>query len=408
MPEMITVGRALAVVLETARPLAPVETDLDAAAGRILLEEIRADRDQPPWDKALMDGFAVIAADVIPGRDLKVTATIPAGADPASLAPLGAGETARIMTGAPLPPGADAVVPVEQSREEGSVGRVRFDTMAQPEEHLARRGGDVRAGTTLLDAGDLLGPAEIGILAACGRTRVRVGARPRVAVLATGDELVPPGAEPGSGRLRNSNGPMLHALARGAGAEARDLGIARDDPQALRAAIESGLDGDALILSGGVSMGLYDLVGGALREAGAEVLFERVAVRPGKPFTFGRRGATLVFGCPGNPVSAYVIFQVFVRPALRRLASHPRPGWTPVPARLRAPVRQRPGREGFAQVRARFREGRLEADPVATTGSADLASCARGNALAILSAEVAEFPAGSEVPVILLDDHADR
>jgi molybdopterin molybdotransferase len=407
MPEMITVGRALAVVLETARPLSPVEADLDAAAGRVLLEEVRADRDQPPWDKALMDGFAVIAADTAFGRDLEVTATIAAGADPACLAPLRAGEAARIMTGAPLPPGADAVVPVEQSRDAGA-GRVHFDRAVQPGDHLARRGHDVRAGATLLDAGDLLGAAEIGLLAACGRSRIRVGARPRVSVLATGDELVPSDREPGSGRLRNSNGPMLQALARRAGADARDLGIARDDPQALRAAVESGLDGDALVLSGGVSMGLYDLVGRALREAGAEILFERVAIRPGKPFTFGRRGATLVFGCPGNPVSAYVVFQVFVRPALRRLASHPRPEWSAVRARLLAPVRQRPGREGFAQVRARFRDGRLEADPVPTTGSADLAACARGNALALLAAEVAEFPAGSEVPVILLDDHADR
>jgi molybdopterin molybdotransferase len=407
MPEMIAVERALALVLEAARPLPPVEADLDAAAGRFLLEEIRADRDQPPWDKALMDGFAVIAADITAGHELKVSATIAAGADPAMLVPLAPGETARIMTGAPLPPGADAVVPVEQSREAPS-NRVRFGGAVHPGDHLARRGDDARAGTTLLDAGDFLGPAEIGTLAACGRTRVKVGARPRVSVLATGDELVPPDRQPGNARLRNSNGPMLQALARRAGAEARDLGIAPDEPEALRAAIASGLDTDALVLSGGVSMGLYDLVGRALREAGADILFERVAIRPGKPFTFARRGATLIFGCPGNPVSSYVIFQVFVRPALRRLASHPRPEWVPVPALLAAPVRQRPGREGFAQVRARFRDGRLEADPVPTKGSADLTACARGNALAILAAGVAEFPAGSEVPVILLDDHADR
>jgi len=408
MPEMIAVERALALVLEAARPLPPVEADLGDAAGRILLEEVRADRDQPAWDKALMDGFAVVAADVASRRPLRVGATIAAGADPESLAPLARGEAARIMTGAPLPPGADAVVPVEQSREGAAPGQVHLDGPVRPGDHLARRGDDVRAGETLLESGDLLGGAEIGTLAACGRTRVRVGGEPRVAVLATGDELVPPGEPPAAGRLRNSNGPMLEALARRAGAAVRNLGIARDEPKALRAAVEEGLQADALILSGGVSMGLYDLVGGVLRDAGAEVLFERVAIRPGKPFTFARRGATLLFGCPGNPVSSYVIFQVFVRPALRRLASHPRPEWTPIPARLAAPVRQRPGREGFVQVRARWREGRLEADPVPTSGSADLVSCARGNALAIFSSGVAEFPAGSEVPVILLDDHADR
>jgi len=407
MPEMIAVERALALVLEAARPLPPIAVDLDEAAGRILLEDIRADRDQPAWDKALMDGFAVIAASVAAGRELSVAATIAAGADPATLAPLRPGETARIMTGAPLPPGADAVVPVEQSHETAA-DRVRFEGAVRSGDHLARRGDDVRAGTTVLAVGDLLGPAEIGTLAACGRTRVQVGARPRVAVLATGDELVPADRTPGAGRLRNSNGPMLQALARRAGGDARDLGIAPDDPQALRDAIESGLDSDALVLSGGVSMGLYDLVGRVLREAGSEILFERVAIRPGKPFTFARRGSTLVFGCPGNPVSSYVIFQLFVRPALRRLASHPHPEWDAVAARLAAPVRQRPGREGFVQVRARFKDGRVEADPVPTTGSADLVSCARGNALAVLAAGVAEFPAGSEVPVILLDDHADR
>ena len=408
MPEMIAVERALALVLEAARPLPPAEADLGEAEGRILLEEIRADRDQPAWDKALMDGYAVAAADVAAGQELAVGATIAAGADPASLAPLAPREAARIMTGAPLPPRADAVVPVEQSRAGAAPERVRLDAPVRPGDHLARRGDDVRAGATLLDAGDLLGAAEIGTLAACGRIHVKVGGIPHVSVLATGDELVPPEEVPEGGRLRNSNGPMLEALARRAGARVTSLGIARDDQKGLRRALEAGLDADALVLSGGVSMGLYDLVGRVLREAGAEILFERVAIRPGKPFTFARRGRTLVFGCPGNPVSSYVIFQVFVRPALRRLASHPRPEWTPIAGRLAAPVTQRPGRAGFVQVRARWHGGRLEADPVPTSGSADLASCARGNALAVLTPSVAEFPAGSEVPVILLDDHADR
>lgn len=155
-------------------------------------------------------------------------------------------------------------------------------------------------------------------------------------------------------------------------------------------------------------MGLYDLVGRALQSAGAEILFERVAIRPGKPFTFARRGATLVFGCPGNPVSSYVIFQVFVRPALRRLASYPAPEWRLQPGRLLAPIRQRPGREAYLQVRAAYRDGRLEVDPIATSGSADFVSCARGNALVLVPADAASIEAGAEVQVILLDDHGDR
>ena len=407
MPDMIAVERALDLVLDAARPLPPVVADLADLEGRILLEEIRADRDAPAFDKALMDGFAIAAAGLAPGRELAVAATIAAGADPEALAPLPPGQAARIMTGAPLPPGADAVVPVEQSRAGGQPDRVVLEP-AHAGDNVARRGDDVRQGDLLLEPGDFLGPAEIAVLAACGRTRVRVGGRPRVAVLATGDELVPPGEEPGPGRLRNSNGPMLEALARRAGASVLGLGIARDDEADLARAIASGLDSDVLLLSGGVSMGLYDLVGGALRSAGAEILFERVAIRPGKPFTFARRSGTLVFGCPGNPVSSYVIFQVFARAALRRLASHPVPAARPQPGRLAAPIRQKPGRAGYVQARAVVRNGRLDVEPVATSGSADLVSCARGNALVIVPADATTLPAGSEVRVLLLDDHGDR
>ncbi|HZN02231.1 MAG TPA: gephyrin-like molybdotransferase Glp [Candidatus Polarisedimenticolia bacterium] len=408
MPDMIAVERALDLVLEAARPLPPIVADLADLPGRILLEEIRADRDVPSWDKSLMDGFAVAAADLGRGKEVAIAATIAAGADPGALAALPPGQAARIMTGAPLPRGADAVIPVERSRAGSQPDRTALQGPVRPGENVARRGDDVREGAVLLEPGDFLGAAEIAVLAACGRIRARAGGRPRVAVLATGDELVPPGEEPGPGRLRNSNGPMLEALARRAGAEVRDLGIARDDEEDLRRAIASGLDADVLLLSGGVSMGLYDLVGGALRSAGAEVLFERVAIRPGKPFTFARRGGTLVFGCPGNPVSSYVIFQVFARPALRRLASHPTPVWRMQPGRLASPIRQKPGRAGYVQARAVFRDGRLDVEPVPTSGSADLVSCARGNALAIVPAEAASLPAGSDVAVILLDDHGDR
>lgn len=408
MPEMIAVERALDLVLGAAKPLPAVVADLADLPGRILLEEIRADRDVPAWDKALMDGFAVAAGDFGAGGERTIAATIAAGADPGALAALPAGRAARIMTGAPLPPGADAVVPVEQSRDGSRPDQVLLEGPVRAGENVARRGDDVRAGTVLLEPGDFLGAAEIGVLAASGRTRARAGARPRVAVLATGDELVPPGEEPGPGRLRNSNGPMLEALARRAGAEVRNLGIARDDETELRRGIASGLEADVLLLSGGVSMGLYDLVGRALRSAGAEILFERVAIRPGKPFTFARRGATLVFGCPGNPVSSYVTFQVFARPALRRLASHPAPRWRPEPGRLAAPIRRKPGRAGYVQARAVHRDGRLEVAPVPTSGSADLVSCARGNALAIVPAGAESLPAGSGVEVILLDDFGDR
>jgi molybdopterin molybdotransferase len=406
----LAVEEALRVVLEATPVLPAEEADLLEAPGRVLLEDIRADRDQPPFDKALMDGFAVVAADLVSApRLLRVVDDIPAGSDPGRLRRVEPGSAARIMTGAPMPPGADAVLIVEESEPiPGDPGAVRARASVRPGDNLARRGDDLRRGDLLLVSGLRLAPAEIAVLAACGRPRVRVGGRPRVAVLATGDELVPPWTAPPPGGIRNSNGPLLLALARAAGAAARDLGIARDDPAALERAIAEGLRDDVLILSGGVSMGERDLVGAALRGLGTEILFEKVAIKPGRPFTFGRRGATLVFACPGNPVSCYVIFEVFARAALRRMMGFPRPERRPVRAVLASPIRQRPGRAGYYQARVRFADGRCEIEPVKTSGSADFSACARGNALAIAPADTAVLEAGAEIDVLLLDDFEDR
>jgi molybdenum cofactor synthesis domain-containing protein len=237
-----------------------------------------------------------------------------------------------------------------------------------------------------------------------------------VAVLSTGDELVEPHREPGPGHIRNSNGPLLAALCRRAGAEATPLGIAPDDEQALRAAIEKGMGHDALLLSGGVSMGTRDLVGAALQSLGVEVLFERVAIKPGKPFTFGHRGSTMVFGCPGNPVSSYVIFQVFIRPALRRLLGlseertddPARARQNIVRAELQDGVRQKPWRTGYYQANARWEGDRYRVAVLRSSGSADFVSCARGNALAIVPTGTTSVESGEMIDVLLLDDDRDR
>jgi molybdopterin molybdotransferase len=406
----LSVEEALRVVLEATPVLPAEEAGLPEAAGRVLREAIRADRDYPAFDKSLMDGWAVVAADLVsPPRVLEVAEEIPAGRDPAGLRPIVPGSASRIMTGAPLPPGADAVLIVEDSEPiAGDPATVRATAAVRPGDNLARRGADLRRGDVLLEPGRRIGAPEIAVLAACGRVRVSVGGRPRVAVLSTGDELAPPESDPPPGGIRNSNGPLLSALARAAGARTRDLGIARDDAAELERMIGEGLRDDALILSGGVSMGERDLVAGVLRALGVEILFEKVAIKPGRPFTFGRRGATLVFGCPGNPVSCHVVFEVFARPALRKMMGFPRPERRPVRAVLTAPVRQRPGRAGYHQARARFAGGGLEVEPVPTTGSADFAACARGNALAIAPADAAVLEAGFEIDVLLLDDHEDR
>ena len=410
MAEMLAVERAMSIVLE-ATPVLPFEqVRMDDALGRRLQEEIRADHDYPDFDKSLMDGYAVIAADTQrEPRSLRVLQEIPAGMDPANLRPVVPGNASRIMTGAPIPPGADAVLIVEETKKvEGDPQTVRPKSAVQSGASIARRGADVRAGEILLHAGEFIGPGEIGVLAACGRTRVTAGGRPRLAIIATGDELVEPDHPPGPGRIRNSNGPVLRALVRRAGGVARYLGIAPDDETRLRLMIEDGLRDDVLVLSGGVSMGTHDLVGAALRSLGVEILFDKVAIKPGKPFTFGRRGRTLIFGCPGNPVSTYVIFQVFVRAALRRMMGSAHPAPATVRGVLKSPVRQRPGRAGYYQARVTWSGGRYDVEVLPSSGSADFVSCARGNALAIIPSDIAALPKGSSVEALLLDDNLDR
>jgi molybdopterin molybdotransferase len=410
MPEALHPDTALALVLEAAPVLPPEEAPYGEVLGRILREEVRAEHDYPPFDKALMDGYAVIATDLKGApRTLRVIEEIPAGAEPERLLAVAPGTASRIMTGAPIPPGADAVLIVEETEPvPGRPQAIRAAGAVKPGDSVARRGADTRAGTVLLEPGEFIGPGEIGVLAACGRTVVQVGRRPRVAVLATGDELVEPGQAPGPGRIRNSNGPLLTALATRAGAEARYLGIAPDDEAALSRAIEGGLADDLLVLSGGVSMGTRDLVAGRLRSLGVQILFDRVTIKPGKPFTFGRRGTTLVFGCPGNPVSSYVIFQVFVRPALRKMMGFAEPVPERLRGRLETDVRQRPGRVGYHQARARWIGDGFGVAVLPTTGSADFVSCARGNVLAIVPADVASLAPGDPIDFLPLDDRADR
>ncbi len=410
MPEALHPDAALALVLEAAPLLPPEEAPYSEVLGRILREEVRADHDYPPFDKALMDGYAVIAAYLEGApRMLRVIEEISAGAEPERLLAVTPGTASRIMTGAPMPPGADAVLIVEETEPvPGRPQAIRATGAVKPGDSVARRGADTRAGTVLLEPGEFIGPGEIGVLAACGRTVVAVGRRPRVAVLATGDELVEPGQAPGPGRIRNSNGPLLTALATRAGAEARYLGIAPDDEVALSRAIEGGLGDDLLVLSGGVSMGTRDLVAGRLRSLGVEILFDRVTIKPGRPFTFGRRGTTPVFGCPGNPVSSYVIFQVFVRPALRKMMGFAEPVPERLRGRLETDVRQRPGRVGYHQARARWIGDGFGVTVLPTTGSADFVSCARGNVLAIIPADAAFLAAGDPIDFLPLDDREDR
>lgn len=313
-----TVADALRMVVENAGRQEIVASPLDDALGLVLAEAVASDLDSPPFDKALMDGYAVRAADY-PDPSTPVQLRLLGELHAGSVAdqPVGAGTCWRIMTGAPIPAGADSVVMVERSQINPDGSILLDDRNFRAQQNVLHRGAEMTQGQIVLQAPALLGPVEMGLLAAVGKTHPMVFRRPRVAVLSTGDEIVPPEQFPGAGQIRNSNGNTLLALARRAGADVISLGIARDQPEDLTAKVVAGLGHDVLLLSGGVSAGVRDLVPPVLREQGVTEVFHQVALKPGKPVWFGKHAGGLVFGLPGNPVSVLVCFELFVRTALR-------------------------------------------------------------------------------------------
>jgi molybdopterin molybdotransferase len=316
---------------------------------------------------------------------------------------LGAGQAIEIMTGAPLPEGADSVLQLEKTRRAGA-DRVELLARLEPGTNVAPRASELRAGDCVLRPGDRIDPATLAVLAAQGRAWVAVGRRPRLALLVTGDELVDVTMRPGPAQIRNSNGPAVGAAARQAGASVRVLGVVRDEAGLLADAVARGLaDSDVLVVSGGVSAGAFDLVEAALARHDVRVLFERVAVKPGAPLVFGRRGDVLVFGLPGNPVSAQVTFELFVRPALLRLQGARSPQRAMSQAELLTPARNGSGRRSYLPAVAGFREGQLVARPLRSQGSGDVVAHARANALVVLGAERTQAAAGERVPVLLLE-----
>jgi molybdopterin molybdotransferase len=359
-----------------------------AALGHVLAADIVSDLDMPPYHKAMMDGYAVRCADLATGKGtLQVIEEITAGQVPRRT--IGAGQASRIMTGAPIPPGADAVVIVERTRLNEN-GRVEIeDRPPKPGQNILPQGAEMKCGDTVLAMGTVLRPQEFGVVATVGRTTVPVHPSPCVAILSTGNELVEPEERPQGGQIRNSNGPMLVALVSRAGGTPRYLGIARDDPACLRPLVCDGLKAHVLLLSGGVSAGKLDLVPGLLREAGVVAHFHKVEMKPGKPVFFGtyaRPGggkSTLVFGLPGNPVSVLVCFELFVRPALRRLRGHADPGPHFVSAVLGEDFAYRTDRPTYhpAHLESTATGWRVRAVP--WIGSADLRALTQANALVL-------------------------
>lgn len=391
-------SRILAALSDIA-PLPAERVPLADAVGRALAADLVSELDLPAFDASTMDGYALRAADARrAGARLPVAFEVFAGG-PAP-GPLPAGACCRIFTGAPLPRGADAVEQQEQVRRAG--GAAIFARAAERGRFVRPRGSDIAAGRAAARAGALLDPGTIALAAALGRPEVLVHQRPRVVILPTGDELVPVGRTPAPGQIVETNGYALTAAAREAGAEPVLLPAAGDDPAALRRALAAARGADALVTTGGVSVGKRDLVRAALATAGARLDFWRVAMRPGKPFTFGRWGRTAVFGLPGNPASALVTFELFVRPALRALAGLAGVGRLRLAARLGSAQKKPPELEVYLRSRLRVVRGELVAVPLRSQTSGDLSSAAGHDALAVLPAGRSRLARGARIDVIVL------
>jgi molybdopterin molybdotransferase len=403
---MIEYQDARSLVLSAAKTLAAETCPLAGALGRTLARDISARENIPPFAKATMDGYAVRAGDTRPsapeaanGVSLDVLEDLPAGR--ISRRTVGPGQTVRIMTGAPLPKGTDAVVMVEDTETRGGSVIVRREVQAG--DNIGLAGEDLKKGEIALDRGAVIGPAETGMLAAVGLARIPVIRRPKLAVIATGDEIVEPGRRKRPGQIRNSNGPALTAMAVQAGAAASYLGIARDRNASVAAKLARAKGADILILSGGVSVGDYDLVKDELRRAGVRPVFWQVRIKPGKPVFFGVRGRQLVFGLPGNPTSAMVTFLLFVRPAIDRMLGRAVPGAQSGRAVLSGDIELKPGRTQF--LRGVLADGGpiLKVSPYDDQRSGVLRSMVRSRVLIVVPPDVRRIEAGREVEIIFMD-----
>ncbi|MEO8658423.1 MAG: gephyrin-like molybdotransferase Glp [Bryobacteraceae bacterium] len=384
-------------VLERVRAAAPTPvmewTPLADAEGRILAQPVLADRDYPPVARSVRDGFAIRAQGF--SGSAQVIGEVRAGDRfQGHVAP---GEAVEIMTGAPVPDGADAIVMVEYVTRDGPM--MHTDRRPPPNEFVNSQGAEAAAGEVLLPAGRRIGFSEIALLATVGLANVPVYRRPEVAILATGDEIVPVEAQPEPHQIRNSNGWSLAAQVRRAGGIPRLLPVARDEHDHTRKLVEEGLTADLLLLSGGVSAGKYDIVEGVLADAGAEFFFDRVLIQPGQPVVFGSARGRFFFGLPGNPVSTMVTFEIFARTALQLLSGEKDPLLPVTAGRLTRDFRHKPGLTRFLP--ATLEGAAATVTPVKWQGSSDVTAMARGNCWIVVDAEKAEYKAGEEIGVLL-------
>ena len=389
--------KVIEVARSISRPLLRTHVEIEQTFGRILAAPVSADRDYPPFDRSTRDGFAVRAADAqTPGARLQCVGELRAGGRFDGT--VEAGQCVEIMTGAAVPNGSDAVVMIEHTKREGRT--ITLERAVPARDHIVFRGSEARTGSLLVAPKTRLGYAEMALAAQAGATRLEVFALPRLAILSTGDEVVDARARPGPLQVRNSNGISIETLACTAGAETFQLGNAPDEKGALRAAIERGLDADILVLSGGVSMGKYDLVEQVLADLGAQFYFTGVSIRPGRPAVFGTCRNKLVFGLPGNPVSTMVTFELFVLPAVDVFhGANPRP--LPVfGAKLATPVREKGPVTHFLPARIEWEGREARITPLPWQGSGDIVALAQANGFLIVAPERPEIAPGEWVDVL--------
>jgi len=401
---MLTYEQARRTVIDQAEkakgPRATATLTVWDALGFVLAEEIKTDRDYPPFHRSTRDGYAVRAAEVAPGAILRCVAETKAGDTVAQ--PLAPGTCVQIMTGAAVPDNADAVVMIEHTTREGTA--VRFDRPAQSAQNIVPSGSEGKQSETILSPGTRLGYAELALAAQVGATQLRCANKPHVAILSTGDEVVAIDQQPGAFQIRNSNSVSLAAEVRLAGGEPVLLGNAADRVDDLREKISRGLREDVLVLSGGVSMGKYDLVETVLKDLGAEFYFDAVAIRPGRPAVFGKCGDTFVFGLPGNPVSTMVTFELFVVPTIDLLSGAPARHLPLVEARLGAPLKEKQGLAHFLPARVEWRGITPEVKALPWQGSGDVAALARANCFLVVPADRGLVSAGDTVQILLRKD----
>jgi molybdopterin molybdotransferase len=370
------------------------------AAGYVLSQDLIADRNYPPFDRATRDGYAVRASESTAGATLKCIGEIKAG--DALTQSLNNRTCIQIMTGAPVPPEADAVVMIEcTSRDKGFV---HFQQSATKGQNIVHAGSEAKKGQALLPSGTRLGYAELGLAAQIGATQLRCAKKPRVAILSTGDEIVPVDAAPGPFQIRNSNSVSLAAQVRDAGGEPVILGNASDRIESLGDKIQQGLQEDILVLSGGVSMGKYDLVEDVLKTLGATFYFDAVAIRPGKPAVFAMCNEKPVFGLPGNPISTMVTFELFVVPAIDLLSGAPARPLPFLKAILAEPMKEKPGMTHFLPASVQFESGEARVKPLPWQGSGDTVTMAKANCFLVVGADIQTLAPGENVNVLMRRD----